>query len=89
MDEIGAATTFHIMSDVSLPRLFLSATAIGLTLSAVLIAALWVFNINGFHDTIAPSSDALLALVLIWVSNGLLFAAVQVGYAVHRIGDAD
>ncbi|WP_299689609.1 hypothetical protein [uncultured Tateyamaria sp.] len=77
------------MSYVSLPRLFLNATAIGLTLSAALITALWHFNINGFYDTLAPSGDALLALVLIWVSNGLLFAAVQVGYAVHRIGDAD
>ncbi|WP_415921841.1 hypothetical protein [Tateyamaria sp. SN6-1] len=77
------------MSDASLPRLFLTATAIGLGVSAALICALWLFNINGFYDALAPSRDALLALVVIWISNGLLFAAVQVGYALHRMGDAE
>ncbi|MEO0667354.1 MAG: hypothetical protein AAFZ99_05520 [Pseudomonadota bacterium] len=77
------------MTENALLRLFLNATAIGFGLSALLVTALWVFNVNGFHDTLSHSRDALLALVLIWVSNGLLFAAVQVGYAVHRIGDAD
>ena len=77
------------MADFALLRLFLNATAVGLAVSAALLAALWVFNVNGFHDTLAPSRDALLALVVIWVSNGLLFAAVQVGYALHRMGDAD
>lgn len=74
------------MSKVSLPRIFLNATAIGLTISFLLVCALWYFNVNGFYDAFAPSRDALLALVIIWVSNGLLFAAVQVGYAMHRIG---
>ena len=77
------------MSQNALPRLFLNAVAIGLSVSAALIFALWQFNINGFRDTFAGASDSLLALVVIWVSNGLLFAAVQVGYAVHRIGDSD
>lgn len=76
------------MSNSSLPRLFLNATAIGLTMSAALVCALWYFDVNGFHTTLSRSGsgDALLALVLIWVSNGLLFAAVQVGYAMHQLG---
>ena len=77
------------MSKNPAPRLFLNATAIGLLASAVLVSALWLFNVNGFHDALSPSRDALLALVLIWLANGLLFAAVQVGYAVHRIGGDD
>ena len=49
------------MSQNALPRLFLNAVAIGLSVSAALIFALWQFNINGFHDTFASASDALLA----------------------------
>ncbi len=74
------------MTDNPITRLFLNSTAIGLLASAILVSALWLFNVNGFHDALAHSRDALLALVVIWLANGLLFAAVQVGYAVHRIG---
>lgn len=89
LDKMSSAASFCVMNDLSLPRLFLNATAIGLGLSALLVVALWMFNVNGFHDTLSHSRDALLALVVIWISNGLLFAAVQVGYAVHRMGDRD
>jgi len=77
------------MEKFPLPKMFLNAAAIGLGISALLIAILWLFNVNGFFDAIGHSKDALLALVMIWLSNGMLFAAVQVSYAVVRAGNDD
>ncbi|MEL7091402.1 MAG: hypothetical protein AAFN94_06670 [Pseudomonadota bacterium] len=75
------------MHNNPIPRLFLNALAIGLTLSAILIALMWIFNVAGFFDALAPSPEVRVALVVLWLSNGLLFGAVQVGYAMFKTED--
>ena len=75
------------MQKFPLPQLFLNALAIDLALSAALIAALWVFNVAGFFDAMATSPEVRVALLVLWLSNGLLFGAVQVGYAMFRTED--
>jgi len=70
-------------------RIFINGTAIGLGLSAVFVTLLWLGNVSGLRDMVLHSGDGLLALILIWVPTGLLFAAVQIGYAVHNLGPGD
>lgn len=74
------------MSFRILVKLSLDAAVVGLSLSAALVTLFWVFNISGFYDAIAPARDALLALVVVWLANAMLFGTVYVGYALHRIG---
>lgn len=77
------------MSDHPLIRLFINGTAIGLFLSALFVTLLWIGNVSGLRDMVQNSRDGLLALILIWVPTGLLFAAIQIGYAVHNLGPDD
>lgn len=67
-------------------RLFLNATAIGFAVSAVFVVMLWVMDVSGLATRMAHSPDALLLLFILWFSNGLLFAVVQIGYAVWQMG---
>lgn len=70
-------------------RLFLNATAIGLAVSAAFVTVLWMMDISGLASRMEHSPDALLLLFILWFSNGLLFAVVQIGYAVWQLGRDD
>lgn len=67
-------------------RMFLNATAIGFAVSALFTVALWVMDVSGLASRMAQSPDAFLLLFILWFSNGLLFACVQIGYALWQIG---
>ncbi|MEM6372395.1 MAG: hypothetical protein AAF727_06400 [Pseudomonadota bacterium] len=67
-------------------RLFLTGTAVGFALSAAFVAVIWVWDIAGIHTHARNSDDAFLILFILWFFNGLLFGAVQIGYAVWHIG---
>ncbi len=70
-------------------RLFLQGTAIGFALSAIFVAAIWILDIAEIHTHAQNSDDAFLLLFILWFFNGLLFGAVQIGYAVWQMGRDD
>lgn len=67
-------------------RLFLGGTAVGFALSAMFVTAIWLLDIAEIHTHAQNSDDAFLILFILWFFNGLLFGAVQIGYAVWQIG---
>lgn len=70
-------------------RLFLQGTAIGFAVSALFVTAIWVLDIAGIHTRAQHSDDAFVLLFILWFFNGLLFGAVQIGYAVWQLGRDD
>lgn len=67
-------------------HLYIRHVAIGFSLSAAFVAALVGFDVAGLGHLIMASDAGLLALVMLFVFNGLVFASVQFAVAVMRMG---
>ncbi|WP_371228784.1 hypothetical protein [Roseovarius sp. 2305UL8-3] len=70
-------------------RLYIVNVAIGFALAAVFVGMLLWFNIANLWHLISTSDKGWLALLILWISNGIIFAGVQFGIAVMRMKDDD
>ncbi len=70
-------------------RLYVTNIAIGFALAAVFVGLLLWFNIANLWHLITHSEKGWLALLVLWVANGIVFAGVQFGIAVMRMKDDD
>ena len=70
-------------------RLYIKNCAIGFGIAAVFVGMLLWFNIANLWHLISTSDKGWLALLVLWVSNGVIFAGVQFGIAVMRLKDDD
>lgn len=70
-------------------RLYIIQCAIGFGLAAVFVALLLWFNIANLWHLISTSDKGWLALLVLWISNGIVFAGVQFGIAIMRMKDDD
>lgn len=67
-------------------RLYIVQAAIGFALSAVFVAILLAADVAGLGGLVLRSDVGVLAILLLWVFNGIVFAGVQFGIAVMRMG---
>lgn len=72
-----------------LVQLYITHVTIGFGLAAVFVALLVGFDIAGLGHLVLASDAGWLAALMLWVSNGIIFAAVQFGIAVMRLAEAD
>lgn len=70
-------------------RLYIVNVAIGFALAAVFVGLLLWFNIANLWHLISTSDKGWLAVLILWISNGIIFAGVQFGIAVMRMKDDD
>ncbi|MGJ8556007.1 MAG: hypothetical protein ACSHW6_03130, partial [Sulfitobacter geojensis] len=73
-------------------RFYIKHCVIGFALSAIFIAGLLWLNVANLWHLISTSDIGLMALVVFWVLNGIVFAGVQTGVAVMLMseeGDVD
>ena len=70
-------------------RLYIKNVAIGFGLAGVFVGMLLWFNIGNLWHLISTSDKGWLALLVLWISNGIIFAGVQFGIAVMRLKDDD
>lgn len=70
-------------------RLYIVNVIIGFAIAAVFVAMLLWFNIANLWHLVTHSDKGLLAVFLLWFSNGIIFAGVQFGIAVMRQKDDD
>ncbi|RKF14834.1 hypothetical protein D6850_08140 [Roseovarius spongiae] len=71
-------------------RLYITHAAIGFGIAAVFVVMLLWFDIAGLWRLISTSDQGWLALLVLWVANGIVFAGVQFAIAVMRMkGDDD
>ncbi len=70
-----------------LVRLYITQVAIGFVVSAVFVALLLLLNIANLRHLIAGSEVGLIALIMIWFMNGIVFAGVQFAYAIMSMAE--
>lgn len=73
----------------NLIRLYITHVAIGFAIAALFVAMLLWFDVANLWHLVTHSDKGLLAVVILWVSNGIIFAGVQFGIAVMRMKDDD
>lgn len=70
-------------------RLYIQQVLLGFALSAVFVAALMVFNIANLRHLVGASDVGLMAVIVLWVLNGIVFAGVQFGISIMRMAGDD
>jgi len=70
-------------------KLYITQVAIGFGIAGVFVALLLWFDIANLWHLVTHSSDGPLAVLILWVANGIVFAGVQFGIAIMRMKDDD
>ena len=70
-------------------RLYIINVAIGFGIAAAFVGMLLYFNIANLWHLVSSSDEGWLAVLILWISNGIIFAGVQFGIAVMRMKDDD
>ena len=70
-------------------RLYITHASIGFGLSAVFVGMLLWFDIANLWHLVSTSDKGWIAVLALWVSNGVVFGGVQFGIAVMRMKDDD
>lgn len=70
-------------------RLYIVNVAIGFGLAGVFVGMLLWFNIANLWHLVTHSDKGWLAVLILWVANGIVFAGVQFAIAVMRMKDDD
>ena len=70
-------------------KLYIVNVAIGFGLSAVFVGLLLWFNVGNLMHLISTSDKGWVALLGLWVANGVIFAGVQFAIAVMGLKDDD
>lgn len=70
-------------------RLYITHVAIGFGIAAAFVGMLLWFNVANLWHLVTHSDKGLLAVVILWFANGIVFAGVQFAIAVMRLKDDD
>lgn len=70
-------------------KLYIKSCAIGFALSAVFVGLLMWFDVAGIGRLILGSDIGVMAAVVFWILNGIVFAGVQFGIAVMGMAQDD
>lgn len=70
-------------------RLYIVNVAIGFAIAAAFVGMLLWFDIANLWHLVSHSDKGWLAVLILWISNGIIFAGVQFGIAVMRLKDDD
>ena len=73
----------------ALVRLYIRQVAIGFGLSAVFVAVLLYGNVANLWHLVTHTDAGALAVFLLWLFNGIVFASVQFGIAIMRMARDD
>lgn len=80
------------MSDQKMPKLiklYIKSCAIGFVLSAVFVGLLLGFDVMGLGGLVMRSDAGLVAVLVLWVLNGIVFGSVQFGIAIMGMAEDD
>jgi len=72
-----------------LVSLYIRNVLFGFVLSGVFVAALMYFNIANLWHLVSSSSMGWVAVVMLFMFNGIVFAGVQFGIAIMRMDQDD
>lgn len=70
-----------------LVRLYITQVAWGFAISAIFVGVLLALNVANLRHLITGSEIGLIALLMIWFMNGIVFAGVQFAYAIMSMAE--
>ncbi|WP_298862682.1 hypothetical protein [uncultured Sulfitobacter sp.] len=70
-------------------RFYIINCIIGFTVSGVFTAAIMWFNVANLWQLVSGSDIGIMAIVVFWVLNGIVFAGVQFGVAIMLMSGSD
>lgn len=70
-------------------RLYITQVAIGFGIAGLFVGMLLWFNVANLWHLVSHSDKGFLAVLILWVANGIVFAGVQFAIAVMRMKDDD
>lgn len=70
-------------------RLYIRHCAIGFLLSAVFVGLLFAFDVANLWTLVSRSDMGLIAALMLFMGNGIVFAGVQFGITIMRMGEED
>lgn len=70
-------------------KLYIVNVIIGFVIAAGFVAMLLWFDVANLWHLVTHSDKGILAVILLWVSHGIVFAGVQFGIAVMNQKDDD
>lgn len=73
----------------ALVRLYIRQVIVGYLLSAVFVGLLLAMNVANLWHLVTHASGGWVALFMLWVFNGIVFAGVQFGISIMRMARDD
>ncbi|MEI4195370.1 hypothetical protein [Roseovarius sp. E0-M6] len=70
-------------------RLYIVNVSIGFVAAAVFVGMLLWFNVANLWHLVTHSDKGWLAVLILWLANGIVFAGVQFAIAVMAMKDDD
>lgn len=70
-------------------RFYITHCVLGFIAAGVFTAALLYFNVANLWHLISTSDIGVMALIVFWVLNGIVFAGVQTGIAIMLLAEDD
>ncbi|MCQ0092483.1 hypothetical protein [Roseovarius sp. M141] len=70
-------------------RLYITHVAIGFGIAGAFVGMLLWFNIANLWHLVSHSDKGWLAVLVLWLANGIVFAGVQFAIAVMNMKDDD
>ncbi len=68
-------------------RLYIRQVVIGFVIAAAFVGLLLWFNVANLWHLVTHSDIGMMAVIVLWVLNGIVFAGVQFGIAVMRMAE--
>ena len=70
-------------------RLYIRQVAIGFVISAAFVAMILWFNVANLWHLVTHDPAGPLAVLLLWMFNGIVFSGVQFGISIMRMAERD
>jgi len=70
-------------------HLYIKHVLIGFGIAAAFVAMLLYFNVANLWHLVTHSDAGLMAVIVLWFANGIVFAGVQFAIAVMNLKDDD
>lgn len=70
-------------------KLYIKSCAIGFVLSAIFVGLLLGFDVMGLGGLVLRSDVGIIAVLVLWVLNGIVFGSVQFGIAIMGMAEDD
>lgn len=70
-------------------RFYILNCVVGFAVAGVFTAGVMWFNVANLWHLISGSDIGVMAIIVFWVLNGIVFAGVQFGVAIMLMADSD